>query len=44
MLAHNGHFGLVLAVGVILAGFTSGIGGCRCVLGLVSTIQDLDRY
>ena len=44
MLAHKGHFGLVLGVGVILAGCTADIGGCRCVLGLVSTIQDLDRY
>ena len=44
MLAHKGHFRLVLGVGVILAGCTVNIEGCRCVMGLVSTIQDLDRY
>ena len=44
ILAHKGRFGLVLGVGVILAGCTAGIEGCWCVLGLVSTIQDLDRY
>ena len=35
---------LVLGVRVILAGCTAGIEGCQCVLGLVSAIQDLDRY
>ena len=44
ILAHKGGFRLVLGVGVIPAGCTAGIEGCRCVLGLVSTIQDLDRY
>ena len=43
MLAHKGGLRLVLGVGVILAGCTAGIEGCRCVLGLVSAIQDLDR-